>query len=104
MILMLLGGPLDGQSFEAELAWPPPVRLSGQDIHPSLVGTYELVDGWWETDPQEPVLPYELRLDEDYNRVERGWNRYRVMKAVADRVWKATRRVSPPWTSPSQGA
>lgn len=83
MTLALIGGPLDGQSFFAELAWPPPERIAGVDIHHDLCGTYERCADWKMADRQEPELSYELRADKDYLRVERGWNRYRVARAVA---------------------
>ena len=59
---------MHGQVFEAELEPPWPERIMGQDIHRSLVGTYEIVRER-EVGDRDDTLIYRLREDDDYVRL-----------------------------------
>lgn len=69
--MLIAGGPMSGQRFVADIDfWPPPPRLIGGDIHPSLLGTYELDEA---TDGLTICMArYCLREDADYERLVRN--------------------------------
>ncbi len=81
VVVVLQGGPMDGQRFDAALVdGKPPARLIGSDIHRRLCGTYELQGKMIGLEPDH--LLYRLREDDDYQRLLQGWQRSRIDREV----------------------
>lgn len=75
---------MDGQMFDASFDnWPPPERLFGIDIHRDLCGSYELSTSIM-AGPTASSAVYRLRNDEDHQRIEGFFSRYRIMRRLKE--------------------
>jgi len=82
VILLIEGGPLDGQKFKSDLDHPPP-RMIGSDIHRDLFGTYErkgqmTIKANNDGSPGEINVVYRLRSDDDFWRIAKVMTRFKA--------------------------
>lgn len=82
-IITLANGPMAGARFDVTFVEVPAKRLMGQDIHPDLVGTYELTQIWEPVAPEHDhvELDYSLRQDDDYARLQVNRDRRRRVES-----------------------